>query len=341
MDKNKRIFITGATGFIGSYILRYFLKKGYTNIVALKRKTSSLVLVQDIQNEVSWVEGDLSDFLLLEDIIAEDDIVIHTAAIVSMHGRDRKKMLKTNVEGTKNIVNAALHNSASKLLYISSVAALGKEKHSMIIHEEVDWSNDENTYAYAESKYLAELEVWRGKEEGLEVAMLNPGVVIGGGIWGNSSLKIITALAKGVPFYPVGSNGFVDVRDVARMTFALLEQEISGHRIIAVAENVKIKSVIDQICERLTVKVPTIKVNPRWIPFLGKLLTAVSTIFPSSSIITKATLLSTSQDWYWENKKSKKLLRFKYMPLKDSVDDMCDAYLQAKNEQKTYGLTPF
>ena len=104
MNQRKRIFITGATGFIGSYILRYFLRKGYENITATKRQNSSLDLVYDIVDKVNWVDCDLTDISILYDAIKPEDIVIHAAALVSVQARDKDKMLAYNMGVTRNMV---------------------------------------------------------------------------------------------------------------------------------------------------------------------------------------------------------------------------------------------
>ena len=127
--KNKKIFITGATGFVGSYLIRYLVQSGYTNIVAMKRSTSRMDLVTEVVDLVTWVEGDVLDVPFLEDIFSSGiDIVFHCAAVVSFDPRDREEMYAINVTGTANVVNIALDFGIEKLIHVSSIAAIGREE---------------------------------------------------------------------------------------------------------------------------------------------------------------------------------------------------------------------
>ena len=117
---NKKILITGATGFVGSYLARYLVEKGYTNIIALKRATSRMDMVTEIINKVTWVEGDVLDMPFLEDTLRGYGIeqIYHCAAVVSYDPRDRKEMYDININGTANIVNLALDFEVEKLVYV-------------------------------------------------------------------------------------------------------------------------------------------------------------------------------------------------------------------------------
>ena len=338
--KTDKIVITGATGFIGSYILRYFYNQGYTNIHATKRASSSMDMLGTISDKIQWVEADILDIPNLTPLIEGAALVIHAAAMVSFQKKDNARMLKVNVEGTANIVNLCLDADVKKLLYVSSVAAIGKNEISNTITEKQEWENDELNSPYSVSKYLAELEVWRGKEEGLDVAMINPGVVLGAGRWTDSSLEIIHTVAKGVQFYPRGTNGFVDVRDVAKMMFLLLDKNISGERMIAVSESIKIRDLIWTIADKIKAKKASIEVKPWMIPLAWRMASLIGFVTRKRPFITKPTLHTTSKDWYYENQKSKELLGIEYIPLDQTITDMCDAYNKSVSDGKDFGVLP-
>jgi dihydroflavonol-4-reductase len=338
ISKTDKIVITGATGFVGSYILKYFWSQGYSNIHASRRSSSSMDMLGEIADKIQWYEADLVDVPQLELLIDQATLVIHTAAMVTYQKKHRDQLFKTNVEGTANIVNVCLAKNVQKLLYVSSIAALGKDEFTKIISENQEWENSDIHSDYAVSKYQAELEVWRGQEEGLDVAMVNPGVVLGAGKWSDSSLAILKTVANGVKFYPIGSNGFVDVRDVAQMVYALLDKNISGERITAVAESIKIKDLIWTIADKISAPRASIEVKKWMIPILWRAAYIWGIITNKDAFINKPTLESTSRDWTYNNQKSKDLLGIQYRSLEQSIGDMCDAYNLSVKQGKDYAV---
>ncbi len=197
------IFITGSNGLIGSFVIRQFIEQGYA-VRALRRVNSDLSLLADITHRIQWVEGDLLDPLLLHQTIQPGDIVIHAAAIVSFSAREYEKMRKVNVEGTANVVNVCLQRGVKKFCFVSSIAALGRENHFHSIDESTKWEDSELNTVYAQSKYLAELEVWRGEAEGLPAVIVNPSVVLGPGDWRRSSTQLFKYAWDEHWFYPAG-----------------------------------------------------------------------------------------------------------------------------------------
>ena len=177
----QKIFVTGGTGFVGAYLLQYLVANGYQNITALKRPSSPMDLVVSISNQIHWVEGDVLDLPVLEEVMKEVDQVYHCAAMVSFQPNDKEQMMQVNRQGTANIVNMAMHHKVKKLVHISSIAAIGKEKDQKIISELTKWKEDVNTTNYAKSKYAAEMEVWRGIAEGLKAVIINPSMILGSG----------------------------------------------------------------------------------------------------------------------------------------------------------------
>ena len=207
----KSVFITGATGFIGSHIARRYLAEGYT-VSALYRPASGYGLLADVAERINWQEGDVLDIPSLETAITPNTDVVHAAAIVSFFPKDRDRMEHINVEGTANIVNVCLKVGVRKLGYVSSVAAIGrpvdkrgKPDEPMVLDEKQKWEESPNNSGYAITKYQAELEVWRGVAEGLNAVMVSPSVVLGVGDWSRSSLQLIKYVYDEKPFYPAGS----------------------------------------------------------------------------------------------------------------------------------------
>jgi nucleoside-diphosphate-sugar epimerase len=169
--------------------------------------------------------------------------VYHAAAMVSFDPRDGRHMHKVNVEGTANVVNAALNAGTRRLCHVSSVATIGQGRAGEARHEGTPWQADRHTSAYALSKYEAEMEVLRGLAEGLDAVMVNPCVVLGPGLPGRSSMTLVERLAKGTRFHPPGSNAVVDARDVAIAMVKLMQQGGNGERYILAGENLGYKEL--------------------------------------------------------------------------------------------------
>jgi dihydroflavonol-4-reductase len=163
--------------------------------------------------------------------------VYHCAAIVTFNSRRRQEMFKINIEGTANVVNAALDAGIKKMVYVSSVAALGRIREEGPINETMNWTEETSNSAYGQSKYLAEMQVWRGIGEGLNAVMVNPVIILGPGDWNSGSSQIFKTAYDEFPWYTDGSTGFVDVRDVAKAMIELMNSNVTAERFILSAEN--------------------------------------------------------------------------------------------------------
>lgn len=327
------ILVTGGTGFVGSYLLRYLVNAGYTNIRATKRSSSAMDLVAPIQDQIEWVEADLLDVPALEDAMEGIKQVYHCAALISFAPKDVPKMMMINQKGTENIVNLALHKGIKKLVHVSSIAALGRNQQSNVVSEKDKWERNKNNSNYSISKYLAEQEVWRGMAEGLDVAIVNPAVILGAGRWNEGPLKLFGLVWKNFPFYPKGISGFVDVRDVARFMIQLMESDISGERFILSSENLSFKKLQEDIALRLKRKKPSILVNP-FIQEIAWRLERIRGFFLSNHdpLITRETAAHSSKQFHYSNDKSKQLLPFEYIPIEQTIEETSKLFLTASTD---------
>lgn len=214
------ILITGGTGFIGSYLIKHLLSSE-KSIRSIKRSNSIIPDFLKNHSQIEWVDADVVDYFALEDAFEGVSEVYHCAAMVSYATEDKKQLMKVNVEGTTHIVNLCLEKQV-KLLYVSSVAALGDNLNGKEVTEKNHWEWDRRKNNYSISKYEAEREVWRGIAEGLQAIIVNPSVVIGVSHGRSESSKIFKLLEKGLNFYPSGSLGFVNVEDVVKIMIQLM-----------------------------------------------------------------------------------------------------------------------
>ncbi len=262
------IAITGAKGLLGSFILKKLISKNQ-QVVALKRPDSDLSAVRDLA--VDWKEGDITNSLSLSEILKDADTVIHAAAKVSFDSRAKEKIFQTNVIGTQNVVNACLASGVRRLIFISSVAALGRKKGLTEINEDNKWVDSELNSDYAVSKYLAELEVYRGQEEGLSVSIINPSVILSTANPNKSSAQLFNYVQKNRRFYTDGNINYVDVRDVADMVYKIYETSPQAGRFIASAGAIDLKDLLSKIAARLGKKEPSIKINRNLLPVAVRL----------------------------------------------------------------------
>ena len=148
-------------------------------------------------------------------------------------------------------MNACIKNNVQKLLHVSSVAAIGEAKgRKNLINERIEW-NEHGASDYGKSKYLAEIEVWRGLCEGLTSVILNPSFIIGPSDWNTGSTAMFKTVYDEFPWYTEGVHGFVDVQDVSRAAIALMESNTVAERFIINGANISYKELFDLIADGL------------------------------------------------------------------------------------------
>lgn len=334
------ILVTGGTGFLGSHLLYHLCKSGH-NVKALKRQSSSLQLTKKVFSyydknpeplfsKIEWVEGDVLDIFSLLDALDGIKLVYHTAAIVSFENSQKNRMLKTNVNGTANVVNAALEKKVSKLCFVSSIASLGRASGNEPVDEETHFSNSINPSAYSISKFESEREVWRGINQGLNAVIVNPSVILGPGNWDEGSAKLFQTVFNGLKFYTTGSNGFVDVNDVANAMILLMESGIKNERFIINAENVTYKDLFTKMARALGVTPPNIKAGPYMSAFYWRILKAKSLFTGKTPAVTKETARTAQQNYQYNNGKLLKFIDFEYTPIRESVERTAKIFLKEK-----------
>jgi nucleoside-diphosphate-sugar epimerase len=332
IDKNKAILVTGGSGLVGSYLLRYLVQQGYTNIKAIKRPTSDLKLLGEAKDNIQWLDVDIANIFELEDAMHGISQVYHCAATVSYDSRDYDLLMKTNVEGTENIVNAALAENIEKLVYVSSIAAVGKDKNQALINEKSKWVRTPQLTSYAISKYLAEQTVWRAWAEGLNVAIVNPAIILGSGDWTQSSTALFKQVWDGLKFYPLGTTGFVDVRDVVRFMQQLMESNISGERYILSSGNLTYQDFFNAVAKNLDKKIPTIAVTPLLRAIAWRVEWLRSRLTGKRVLITKQTATVSAQQYFFDNQKSKQVFDFQYIEIEKTISEIAMCMKKSSTE---------
>ncbi|HRO83962.1 MAG TPA: NAD-dependent epimerase/dehydratase family protein [Niabella sp.] len=297
---------------------------------AIKRPTGKLPYFVDskVLEKVEWVEGDVLDVNALADAMQGIDTIIHAAAVVSFGKADREKMYQINIEGTANVVNVALENGVRRLVYISSVAALGRKKNSTIVDEATKWEDSKSNTHYSITKYRAELEVWRGFAEGLEGVILNPATILGYGNWNDGSCALFKNSWKEFSWFTHGINGFADVEDVAKAAVALMKTDITEQRYLVCNDNWSFKKLFDTIAEGFGKKKPHREATPLLGEIAWRMEKLKSIITGQKPLLTKESAKVAQTETIFDNTKLLKTLPdFKYKPLEATIKDACKKYM--------------
>lgn len=318
------ILVTGASGFIGSHLVRALSVEGAA-VRALYRNTPPSPEMTSLPG-IEWMRCDLLDVYDVEDAMQGIEHVYHCAATVSFNPKDKETLLHGNVESTVNVVNEALEQGVQKLVYVSSVASLGRSSDKKVITEEEQWEESRYNSVYAMSKHLAELEVWRAAGEGLDAVVVNPGIVLGEGNWDGGSARLMKVVDKEFPFYTEGINGWVDVVDVVRAMMALMNSDVKDERFILTAGNFAYREVFTQMAHALGRKPPHIAAGA----FLSGLVwrwNAVKSLLGKKVTVTRETAQTAQKKVYYDNSKLLQFFPgFQYTPLATTVERMAVAY---------------
>ncbi len=326
------VAVTGANGLLGNQVVRTLLKNG-EQVVALKRKNSDISLLSDIHDKIEWREADITDEVSLLEGFNGVDAVIHAAASVSFKRSERQKIFDINVIGTKNVVDTCLALNIKRLVHISSIAALGRPTNKNIIDEKNKWTPSPLNSIYAESKYLAELEVFRGQQEGLSTVMINPTVILGPSDWNKSSSQLFKYVAKQQRFFIDGTLNYVDARDAANIIYQLLKSPIEGERFVVSAGHIEYLDFFKKIGKSLNRRPPSIKINKTILKILAVLEDGRSILTGSTPLITRETARMAGKSFIYDNQKIIDRLNFEFQSIEMTLE-WCSMYYIAKMSRK-------
>jgi nucleoside-diphosphate-sugar epimerase len=260
----------------------------------------------------------------LEEAMKDVEQVYHCAAIVSFNPKKKAEMQRANVEGTANVVNACLNAGIRKLVFVSSVAALGRIRENTFINESMNWSEETSNSEYGKSKYFAEMEVWRGIGEGLDAVIVNPVIILGAGDWEKGSSGLFKSAYDEFPWYTQGTGGFVDVADVVKAMILLMESNISAERFILCADNLSYREIFTAMANNFHKKPPHKKVTPLLAAIVWR-VEAVKAIFTGKDpLLTKETAKTAAAKVSFDNTKLKQFFpAFQYTPINNSLERIC------------------
>ncbi len=326
------ILVTGGTGLVGSHLL-YQLAKSGENIRASYRKKDSINKVEEVfgyytdtpstlLQRITWVKADISDISSLIPLFEGIELVYHCAALISFSPKDYQALVKANIEGTANIVNLSLEHKVGKLCYVSSIAAIGPSSKGKVTTEENEWK-DTNVSVYGLTKHEAELEVWRGSQEGLQVVVINPGVILGPGFWHTGSGTFFKYAFKEKKSYFPGGTGFVSIHDVVGAMVKLMKSNISREQFILVNENLTYKELFQKMASELQVNAP-FKPIPFWLLEIAWRVDWLrSSLLGKRRKLTKNMVKGLYHQETYSNKKIKDAIDFEFEDLDKAIKFCC------------------
>ena len=323
------VLVTGGTGLVGSHLLLRLAMDG-TKVRAIYRTAETLEKVKKIFsyytleatslfNSIDWIEGNILDIPSLEEAFSGITHVYHCAALISFNPSDFEKLERVNREGTANIVNISIATGVQKICHVSTIGTIGRSATKKKATEETEWSR-QHANPYAITKYLSEMEVWRGAQENINVLIVNPGVILGPGFWESGSGSFFKIAAKGYSYYPPGGSGFVTVTDVVRIMVELMKSDIRGERYITVAKNLSFKEILNRIALSMDKEPPHKELSIRLL-HIGRFLDWLRNLLTGKQrTITKSTVHGLEHPTEFDNTKIKEALGFEFENLDSTIE---------------------
>jgi nucleoside-diphosphate-sugar epimerase len=240
----KVVCVTGATGFLGIHMVLAFLEKGW-KVKGLMESQQHLIEAKPVLNfygeekaklyaEIDWYIGDIRKQRTLLQPFKGVDYVVHCAGLV--HGK-KSDLIRTNQQGTANVVKACIVNKVPKLCYVSTIEGLGRYWNVEHFNETTPYKKSSLTSNYGHSKQLAEKEALNAALHSVDVVVMIPPVIVGPSNWKEGFGRVYKRIYDGVSKSPQGSNAFVDVRDLAQIAVLFHDRKMSGRYLVNASNN--------------------------------------------------------------------------------------------------------
>lgn len=322
----EKVFITGANGLVGSNLCHRLSALGY-EVTALVRPQSNLLGLKGFTGKI--VRGDILDEKSLSALMEGSDFAFHTAGLVSFDNRRREELFRVNVEGTRNVMNAAIRIGAKKVIHTSSVAAVGIPSNGDVADETDEYNKFKCNVAYADSKHFGEVEVRKAVEGGLNAVIINPASIVGQrDVY--SHFGVLLRILKGKKIVPYLEGGMcvVGVDDVVDAEIAALERGKAGERYIIGSENLSFRELFRKIANVVGASEPNVPV-PIWTASAAaSIIEVLSSITRKPPILTKAHVVSATLPHYFSSEKAICELGFQPHSVTDAIRKSYEWYIQ-------------
>lgn len=331
------ILVTGGTGLVGAHLL-YKLASSNKKIRAIYRNENKLTNTKSVFSSyiknykplfesIEWVKADIIDIPSLTVAFEGINKVYHCAAFVSFEPDKYLQLRKTNIEGTANIVNLSITNKIEKLCYVSSIATLGDTLNHDPIDEETIWNSEADNSVYAITKYGAEMEVWRGTQEGLNAVIINPGVILGSGIWHYGTGNLFKKAHNGLKYYTEGTVGLISVLDVIDIMIELMGSSIINQRYVLVAENWTYEKFLQSLAKSVNVSPPKKEASTTLLNIVWRLDWLSRKIIGRRRQLTKHLAKSLTTESFYSSAKIKTALNYEFKAIDKTISSVGQEYL--------------
>lgn len=333
----KKILVTGASGFLGSHLTRKLVAQGFA-VRTLGRSSTKPKILQDL--DVEHRSGDVTNIEQLSSAVDGCDVVFHLAGLVSYRDADQPRQIGVNVLGTRNIMESSIKHGVKRVIHTSSVAAMGIPTAGTLGDESIEYNLAGQGLNYCDTKYAAELEVKEAYKAGLNVLILNPGIVFGEGDTHPHHHTIFAALAKGsLVGVPPGGVPFSDINDVVDAHINAITMGRAGERYVLVSANLTMAEAAEIFARLAGTKPPLLTIPGPLVAFLG---TACEWWFNKRHKIpplTRQVAWLSQHKIFFSSKKAEQELNFKATPFEDTIRRTADYYLKVSGSQSVIKIS--
>jgi dihydroflavonol-4-reductase len=314
-----KVLITGANGFLGSWLTKRLLDEGH-QVRALVRKKSDL---SELSNaKAQFVFGDVTDKNSLLDTFKDQEIIFHLAGVIAYKRSERKLMEKVNVEGTENVIDVCQTLNTPQLLHLSSVVAIGASTKPVALNEQSEYNIHHLDLGYFETKKKAEdLVLAAAKTNRIRAVCVNPATIYGFGDAKKGSRKTQVKVARGkFNFYTSGGVNVVAVEDVIEGILLAVKNGKNAERYILSSENMTIKDLFTRIAGFANVKAPGI-LMPDWaLHALGITGDTLNRLGIAAGLSQENAYTASMFHWF-DSTKAQKELGFKPRPANEAIEN--------------------
>lgn len=332
------ILVTGGTGLVGSHLLVQLTKQN-ARVRAIYRTLESIEKTNkvfssyetkgssELFSKIEWVQADITDVPSMIPVFKGITKVYHCAAVISFDSKDYIEMRKVNIHGTAIVVNLSIDAKVQKLCFVSSIATIGDDPKKEFVNEDNEWNQNNHNNGYAITKHGAEMEVWRASQEGLDVVIANPGVILGSGFWDIGTGQLFSKVYKGFQYYTEGVTGFIGVHDVVFCLIKLMDGASKTNRFILVSENKSYKEVLFSIADAFKIKRPTKKIKKWQSSIFWRWEWLVSNLTSRKVRLSKQGAKTLNSKTYYSNEKITKELDVKFERIDAVIKKVSDNFL--------------
>ena len=314
-----KVLVTGANGFLGSWLCRKLIAQGL-DVHILVRKNSDLSEISDLNLTKHY--GDVCDLESLKQATQNCQGVFHLAGLIAYKKSEYERMFQVNVEGTKNVIEACLHNQVPKLLHLSSVVAIGASHEAKVLNENSPYQIADLKLGYFDSKHQAQILVQQAyHEKKLYTVIVNPSTIYGPGDAKKSSRKSQLKVARGqMPFYTEGGVSIIGIRECVDAIWNAWLKAKPAEPYILAGENISIKQLFEYIAEAADVSAPEIEMPKEVLMFLGKTGDFLRKLGIDKGFSVENAHTATMYHWF-DSSKAQKELALKIRPAKSCISE--------------------